>query len=65
MAERYRISYRKSVEEPLQFAYRDDMDEVVDWLAANGGALKQIFIVREEGPWTLTKRSNGLRNSGQ
>lgn len=49
--ERYRISYRKSVDEPLQFAYRDTMDEVVDWLAANGASLKQIFIVREEKPW--------------
>ena len=51
MAERYRISYRKNIDEPLRFAYRDTLDEVVDWLAANGRGLDGIFIVREEAPW--------------
>lgn len=51
MAERYRISYRETEGGPLQLAFRDSFDEVVDWIAANGGAMKQIFVVREEKPW--------------
>ena len=55
MAERYRISYRETEGGPLQLAFRDTFDEVVDWIAANGDSLKQIFVVREEGIWKRPK----------
>lgn len=48
MSERYRISYREEIDGYLRIAYRDTFDEVVDWIAANGGAMKQIFVIRED-----------------
>lgn len=51
MAERYRISYREEEDGPLQLAFRDSFDEVVDWIAANGDKATSIFVKREEGVW--------------
>lgn len=45
----YRISYRKRIDMPLQFTFRDDLEAVVEWLKENGAGLKQVFIVREDG----------------
>lgn len=58
MAERYRISYREEIDDYLRIAYRDSFDEVVDWIAANGNQMKQIFVIREDA---LCGRTGKLR----
>ena len=56
MAERYRISYREEIDGDLRIAYRDSFDEVVEWIAANGNQMKQIFVIREDALWNRKRK---------
>ena len=56
MAERYRISYREEIDDYLRIAYRDSFDEVVEWIAANGDQMKQIFVIREDAQWSRKRK---------
>ena len=56
MAERYRISWREEEDGMLQVAFRDTFDEVVDWIAANGDGVQQIFVKREEAKWDRRRK---------